>query len=171
MRGARIVGTGRELPPRVVKNEELTKLMDTTDEWIVQRTGIRERRYADPGTGTSHPGAAAAGEAVGEGGGGVGGAGVGGPAEGGKGILSPPLHSEGKFAGELCLAEPGFLRNPWITHEMIDAGRHFPKMNGRYVFAHAVRRFPEAIREALAKKGCTVSDPSLLLPHQANLRR
>ena len=39
MRGARIVGTGRELPPRVVKNEELTKLMDTTDEW----TGPRPR--------------------------------------------------------------------------------------------------------------------------------
>src|SRR3989304_4824809 len=66
MRGARIVGTGRELPPRVVKNEELTKLMDTTDEWIVQRTGIRERRYADPGTGTSHLGAAAARKAIGK---------------------------------------------------------------------------------------------------------
>jgi len=64
MRGARIVGTGRELPPRVVKNEELTKLMDTTDEWIVQRTGIRERRYADPGVGTSHLGAAAARKAI-----------------------------------------------------------------------------------------------------------
>jgi 3-oxoacyl-[acyl-carrier-protein] synthase III len=33
MRGARIIGTGRELPPRVVMNEELTKLMDTKDEY------------------------------------------------------------------------------------------------------------------------------------------
>ncbi|MBE0603396.1 MAG: 3-oxoacyl-ACP synthase, partial [Deltaproteobacteria bacterium] len=46
MRGARIMGTGRHLPPRVVTNEELTRLMDTTDEWIVQRTGVRQRRFA-----------------------------------------------------------------------------------------------------------------------------
>ena len=64
MRGARILGTGRALPPRVVKNEELTKRMDTSDEWIIQRTGIRERRYADPGTGTSHLGSEAARKAV-----------------------------------------------------------------------------------------------------------
>jgi 3-oxoacyl-[acyl-carrier-protein] synthase-3 len=93
-----------------------------------------------------------------------------GPAAEGKGILSSHLHSEGKYAGELCVEEPGFLADPWITHGMIDAGRHFPKMNGRYVFTHAVRRFPEAIREALAKNGCAVSDLSLLIPHQANLR-
>jgi len=262
MRGARIVGTGRELPPRVVKNEELTKLMDTTDEWIVQRTGIRERRYADPGVGTSHLGAAAARKAIDKAGitvndiglivfatlspdyffpgcavlvqeqlgmptvgaldvrdqctgfvyglsvaesyvkggfhdyvlvigseihsrglnfttagrdtavifGDGAGAAVVGPAEEGKGILSSHLHSEGKYAGELCLEEPGFLRDPWITHEMIDAGRHSPKMNGRYVFTHAVRRFPEVIREALEKNGLTLADLSLLIPHQANLR-
>ena len=56
MRGARIIGTGRALPKRVVKNEELTLRMDTSDEWIVQRTGVRERRYVDPGTGSSHLG-------------------------------------------------------------------------------------------------------------------
>ena len=53
MRGARILGTGRALPPRVVTNAELTTRMDTTEEWIVQRTGIRERRFVDPGTGAS----------------------------------------------------------------------------------------------------------------------
>jgi 3-oxoacyl-[acyl-carrier-protein] synthase-3 len=93
-----------------------------------------------------------------------------GPAEEGKGILSSHLHSEGKHARELCVEEPGFLRDPWITHEMIDAGRHFPKMNGRYVFTHAVRRFPEVTLEALEKNGLTLADLSLLIPHQANLR-
>ena len=41
--GARIVGTGSCLPERKVSNAELTKLVDTSDEWIVQRTGIRTR--------------------------------------------------------------------------------------------------------------------------------
>ncbi|MGB3400900.1 MAG: hypothetical protein WBA34_12105, partial [Candidatus Deferrimicrobiaceae bacterium] len=60
MRGARILGTGRALPPRVVTNAELTTMMDTTEEWIVQRTGIRERRFVEPGTGTSDLGVEAA---------------------------------------------------------------------------------------------------------------
>ena len=93
-----------------------------------------------------------------------------GPAEPGRGILSSHLHSEGKYARELWLESPSFLDNPWITHEMIDAGKHYAKMNGRHVFAHAVRRFPEVTREALEKNGLTVEDLSLLIPHQANLR-
>ncbi len=44
-----IVGTGFYVPERVVTNEELTHLMDTSDEWIVERTGIRERRWISPG--------------------------------------------------------------------------------------------------------------------------
>jgi 3-oxoacyl-[acyl-carrier-protein] synthase-3 len=42
----KIAGIGKYLPSRVVKNEELTAFMDTTDEWIQERTGIQERRYA-----------------------------------------------------------------------------------------------------------------------------
>ena len=262
MRGARIIGTGRSLPPRVVKNEELTRRMDTSDEWIVQRTGVRERRYVDPGTGSSHLGAEAARKAIatagitandidlivfatlspdhvfpgngvlvqerlgmrtvgaldvrdqctgfvyglsvaeayvkggfhdhvlvigaevqstgldfstkgrdvavifGDGAGAV----VVGPADPGRGILSSHLHSEGKYAKELWVEAPSFIDDPWITHEMIDEGRHFPKMNGRYVFTHAVRRFPEVTLEALEKNGLTIADLSLLIPHQANLR-
>ena len=37
------------VPPRVVTNDDLSKLMNTTDEWIVERTGIHERRYVDEG--------------------------------------------------------------------------------------------------------------------------
>ena len=48
-----ISGTGFYLPPRVVTNEELATFMDTTDEWIQERTGIKERRYVEPGEGPS----------------------------------------------------------------------------------------------------------------------
>ncbi|MGE0452783.1 MAG: beta-ketoacyl-ACP synthase III [Vicinamibacteria bacterium] len=50
---AAITSLGRYLPERVVTNADLEKIVDTTDEWIRTRTGIRERRYAEPGTPTS----------------------------------------------------------------------------------------------------------------------
>ncbi|MGB3095235.1 MAG: beta-ketoacyl-ACP synthase III [Candidatus Deferrimicrobiaceae bacterium] len=262
MRGARILGTGRALPSRVVTNAELTTMMDTSEEWIVQRTGIRERRFVDPGTGASDLGVQAARAAIeraglvpqdiqfivfatlspdlffpgsgvfvqeklgldtigaldvrtqctgfiyglsvaeayvkagfydhvlvigaevqstgldmstagrdvsvlfGDGGGAV----IVGPTEPGKGILSTHLHSEGKYARELMVEAPASIENPRISKEMIDARRHLGTMNGRSVFIHAVRRFPEVIQEALAENGMTVSDLSIVIPHQANLR-
>ncbi len=48
-----ILGCGCYLPSRVITNEELARQVDTSDEWIVQRTGIRERRIAAPGELTS----------------------------------------------------------------------------------------------------------------------
>ncbi|MDF1537051.1 MAG: ketoacyl-ACP synthase III [bacterium] len=47
MKGNRIIGTGMGLPSRIVTNDDLAKIVDTTDEWIVSRTGIRERRIAE----------------------------------------------------------------------------------------------------------------------------
>ncbi len=262
MRGAKILGTGRALPPHVVTNAYLTTLMDTTEEWIVQRTGIQERRFVDPGTGASDLGVAAARLAIERAGltpkdiqflvfatlspdmffpgcgvlvqekmgmdtigaldvrtqctgflyglsvaeayvkagfydyvlvigaevqstgmdlstagrdmsvifGDGGGAAVVGPSDPGRGILSSHLHSEGKYARELMAEAPASIENPRISKEMIDAGRHYGTMNGRYVFTHAVRRFPEVIREALEANGMTLSDLSLVIPHQANLR-
>lgn len=49
MQRARILSVGRHLPERRVTNFDLMKLFDTSDEWIQQRTGIVERRYAEPG--------------------------------------------------------------------------------------------------------------------------
>ena len=46
MRRARIVGTGMAVPDKVLTNADLEKMVDTSDEWIVSRTGIRERRIA-----------------------------------------------------------------------------------------------------------------------------
>ncbi len=48
-----ISGTGHYVPPKVVTNHDLEKVMNTTDEWIQQRSGIRERHYAEEGIGSS----------------------------------------------------------------------------------------------------------------------
>ena len=50
---SRITGVGFHVPERVVTNHDLAKLMDTSDEWIVERTGIRERRFVEPGIGST----------------------------------------------------------------------------------------------------------------------
>ncbi len=50
---AGIAGTGHSTPPRVVTNDDLAEIVDTSDEWITQRTGIRERRHVDEGTNCS----------------------------------------------------------------------------------------------------------------------
>jgi 3-oxoacyl-[acyl-carrier-protein] synthase-3 len=55
-----VLGCGSYLPARRVTNDDLTKLVDTSDEWIVQRTGIRERHIAADGELTSDLGLAAA---------------------------------------------------------------------------------------------------------------
>jgi 3-oxoacyl-[acyl-carrier-protein] synthase-3 len=57
---AKITGVAGYVPPRVVTNFDLEKIVDTTDEWIRTRTGIRERHYADPGVASSHLGTEAA---------------------------------------------------------------------------------------------------------------
>ncbi|MBO4648827.1 MAG: ketoacyl-ACP synthase III [Lentisphaeria bacterium] len=49
----RIIGTGSYIPERVLTNQELEKMVDTTDEWITSRTGIQERHVADPASATS----------------------------------------------------------------------------------------------------------------------
>ncbi|MEO0588062.1 MAG: beta-ketoacyl-ACP synthase 3, partial [Planctomycetota bacterium] len=51
--GVRILGTGIALPDRALSNEDLAKTVDTSDEWIHSRTGIRTRRIADEDTRTS----------------------------------------------------------------------------------------------------------------------
>lgn len=48
MSGSRILGTGSALPRRIVTNAELAERVDTSDEWIVERTGIRQRHIAEP---------------------------------------------------------------------------------------------------------------------------
>ena len=46
MPSTQVAGVGKYLPRQVVSNNDLTKYMDTTDAWIQERTGIKERRFA-----------------------------------------------------------------------------------------------------------------------------
>src|SRR5271163_2901065 len=63
-RSASILSTGAYVPERVLTNADLEKMVDTTDEWILSRTGIRERRIAAEGEFTSDMGARAAEQAL-----------------------------------------------------------------------------------------------------------
>jgi len=265
MRNSRILGVGRCVPEQVVTHADMSAYMETSDDWIQQRTGIRERHFIGEDTGASDLGVVAAREALdragvkasdldliifatlspdvdmpasacllqaklgvsgmpafdvrnqcsgflyslsiadnfirsgtfehvlvvggeihstgidlttrgrevavifGDGAAAV----VLGPSDRpDRGILSTHLHAEGKFAEKLWLEEPGTRKAPRLTDEILDAEDpgFFPHMEGRYVFRHAVTRFPEVIREALEANGLTVPDISLLIPHQANLR-
>lgn len=65
MRNSRIAGVGHYVPDNVVTNKDLEKIMDTSDEWIRERTGIVERRYFQEGVDTTaNMGAAAARKAI-----------------------------------------------------------------------------------------------------------
>jgi 3-oxoacyl-[acyl-carrier-protein] synthase-3 len=254
---------GKYLPDRVVTNDDLAKMFDTSDEWINQRTGIRERRYAEDGIGPADlavPAAKMAVEAAGlelediefiifatlnpdyffPGSGcilqdklglpGIGaldvrnqcsgfiyglsvadafiktgmykrillvgaevhssglefadrgrdvtvlfgdGAGavvLGATEDEDRGILSTHLHADGRFASDLWMEFPAARYQPRISKEILDEGRHFPRMNGRKVFTMAVGKLPEVINEALDKNGLTIDDVDLMIPHQANLR-
>src|SRR5262250_187265 len=265
MPNAHITGIGRCVPPKVVTNDDLRARMDTSDEWIQQRTGIQQRHYSEDRVGAAEMGAVAARQAL-EGAGvrasdvdrvifatlspdvdmpstacvlqshlGIGGmpafdvrnqcsgflyalatanafvkAGrfarvlvVGGEVHSTgidittrgrdvavifgdgaaavvveatddprKGILTTHLHAEGKYAEKLWLECAAARERPRLTEAMVAgaAPRVFPRMEGRYVFKHAVQRFTEVINEALAAAGCTAADLDLLIPHQANLR-
>lgn len=265
MRTARLTGIGRYVPPKVVTNDDLSQLMDTTDEWIQQRTGIRERRYSEGTVGAADMGALAAREALERAGRraeemdciifatlspdyempssacvlqdrlGIGGMPafdirnqcsgflyslatanafvrsgrfdrvlvVGGEVHSTgidlttrgrdvavifgdaaaavviepsddpqRGILTTHLHAEGKYAEKLWLECAAARSRPRLTEEMVagEMPRVFPRMEGRYVFKHAVERCTEVINEALAATGYTPDDIALLVPHQANLR-
>ncbi|MES2272870.1 MAG: beta-ketoacyl-ACP synthase III [Chlamydiota bacterium] len=61
---AQIIGTGSYLPERVLTNSDLEKMVETSDEWILTRTGIKERRIARSDEFTSHMGANAARAAI-----------------------------------------------------------------------------------------------------------
>ncbi|HLP64336.1 beta-ketoacyl-ACP synthase III [Flavobacterium sp.] len=90
-----------------------------------------------------------------------------------KGILSTHLHSEGQHAEELVLIAPGMGKR-WVTDILAENDpndeSYFPYMNGQFVFKNAVVRFAEVINEGLEANNLNVSDISMLIPHQANLR-
>lgn len=263
---SKIVGTGMYVPDQVVTNDDLAGRMDTSDEWIQQRTGIAERRWITPGQTPADLGRRATDQALEQANLEIGdieclllatlssqhdfpgssffvhealemgdipcldlraqcsgflfalniadglivsgkfkrvlvigcevhstgidvstrgrdvsvifGDGAGAviveaqsddsdPAS----ILEIRMHAQGKFARKLWIEAPSSANTPTrLTHEMIDDGRIFPQMEGRYVFKHAVIRMPEVLVESLNAASAKLEDVDLFLFHQANLR-
>jgi 3-oxoacyl-[acyl-carrier-protein] synthase-3 len=88
------------------------------------------------------------------------------------GVLSTHLHSDGRFAEELYVKDPGSSRprSERQPEQILDTSTYKVVMNGNQVFKHAVVRFSEAIQEALRANNLKKEDIKLLIPHQANLR-
>jgi 3-oxoacyl-[acyl-carrier-protein] synthase-3 len=265
MHSSKIVGVGHHVPEAVITNQYLTTIMDTTDEWIIERTGIKERRWIDPAKDTVANMAAKASRIAlqranltekdidfivfatitpdyffpGSGvllqrelglDGSIGaidirnacsgfiyalsvadqfiktgmyktilvvgaeiqstaidattrgrntavifadGAGAAVLQRSDKpGILSTHLHSDGNFAEELYVRDPGSSRprEERQPEQILDTTHYKVVMNGSLVFKHAVVRFLEVIQEALAANKMSKEDITLLIPHQANLR-
>jgi 3-oxoacyl-[acyl-carrier-protein] synthase III len=88
----------------------------------------------------------------------------------GRGVLSTHLWADGHYAEMLWCESDASANFPRVSHEDLDAGKHYPIMHGRQVFKHAVTRMPESVRTALETNGLTTADIDLLIAHQANLR-
>ena len=87
------------------------------------------------------------------------------------GLIEVRLHAQGEYARKLWLEAPASGHTPVrIDHQMIDERRHFPRMEGRFVFKHAVTRMPEVLLETLNAASLKLEDVDLFLFHQANLR-
>ena len=261
---SKIVALGHHVPETVVTNQYLSTVMDTTDEWVIERTGIHERRWVDPTKDTVANMAAKAArmalqrakltekdiefivfatitpdyffpgsgvllqrelglESIGaldirnacsgfiyalstadqfiksgmyktilvigaeiqstaldvsdQGrntavifGDGAGAAIL--QASDKPGILSTHLHSDGRFAEELYIRDPGSSRprEERQPKQILDTTSYKVVMNGSLVFKHAIVRFIEVINEALHVNHLRKEDINLLVPHQANLR-
>ena len=87
-----------------------------------------------------------------------------------KGILSCHLHSDGRYIDDLGTVYPSSRYTDIITQDNVKNRQHHIHMNGREVFKHAVRRFPEVILEGLEHNNLSLDDVDLIIPHQANYR-
>jgi len=253
-----IVGWGKYVPERVLTNADLERMVDTSDEWIVSRTGIRERRIVSEGETTSQLAVKASLQALevagvrardlgliivassspdyltppissqvqhalgakdvgaftlvagcpgfvyglataqqfiasgacdtilvvgveiisrfidytdrstcvlfGDGAGAV----VLQVSDQPSGVLSFVLGSDGSGAQHLILPGGGTSAPP--THETIEAGLQFLRMDGKQVFRFATRILGKALKQAIQQAGLTTDDIDLFIPHQANRR-
>ncbi len=266
---SKILGVGSFVPKNIFTNHDLEKMMDTTDEWIQQRTGIVERRWVDADTSTSDLAVEASLEAIKNSGlqksdidmiifatlspdhdfpgngcflqaklempeipaidirqqctgfiyamsiadkfiqsgshknilvvgaevhskgldrtpegrnvGVLFGDGAGAVVMSQCTVTNPSkdshfinahLHSDGSYAKELWLPAPGtgFNEMNRMSQKMLDEKLHYPQMNGKTVFVHAVKRMTESLGQLCKEQGVTIEDIDLFLFHQANLR-
>src|SRR2546428_459054 len=153
---AGILGTGHAYPEGILTNADLEKTVETTDEWITTRTGIKQRRKAAPGEYTSLFAVSAARAAIL------------GPVEPNRGILAARIRSDGRYLEQLY-SPGGGTRRP-ASAETLAAGDHFFKMKGNELFKVAVRSMSEISKEVLDEAGLRAEDVDLFIPHQANQR-
>ena len=85
-------------------------------------------------------------------------------------ILSTHIHADGSDAEILWTEYPASARSPRISAEAMAERKHYPSMNGKKVFKHAVTRMPAAIMEGMVTNNLKLDDIDMLIPHQANLR-
>jgi 3-oxoacyl-[acyl-carrier-protein] synthase III len=260
---SRIAGIGMSVPSRVVTNHELATKMETSNDWIIERTGIEERRWVSPGETGAQLASAASREAIERAGiqpkdidlivyatlspdfnfpgtavfvqrelglkeiacldirqqctgfiyglsiadayiragmfknilligseihstgldistagrdvtvlfgDGAGAVVVSRATDDRHMILSTHVHADGSEAEILWTEYPASARNPRITLEAMQERKHYPVMNGKKVFKHAVTRMPAAIMEGMIANGLKLDDIDMVIPHQANLR-
>jgi len=263
MHRSRISGIGMAVPSRVVTNNDLAQKMETSHEWIVERTGIEERHWVEPGEGGAELGARAAKEALeragitakdvdliiyatlspdfnfpGTGvfvqrllgvkdipcldirqqctgfiyglsiadayirtgnfktvlligsevhstgldvstagrdvtvlfGDGAGAVVITRATDEAHMILSTHIHADGTDAEILWTEYPASTRHPRISEAAMAERKHFPSMEGKRVFKHAVTKMPAAIMEGMVTNNLKLEDIDMLIPHQANLR-
>src|SRR6185295_5117713 len=87
-----------------------------------------------------------------------------------RGVLSTHLFADGRHAEKLWVDGPGLAHDPYVSEEMIRAGKHRAVMDGREVFKAASIMMVQSVQLALRTNGAQISDIKLLVPHQANLR-
>jgi 3-oxoacyl-[acyl-carrier-protein] synthase-3 len=85
-------------------------------------------------------------------------------------ILSTHIHADGSEAEILWTEYPASARHPRISEAAMAERGHYPVMNGKKVFKHAVTRMPQAIMEGMVANNITLADVDMMIPHQANLR-
>jgi 3-oxoacyl-[acyl-carrier-protein] synthase-3 len=85
-------------------------------------------------------------------------------------VLSTHIHADGSEAEILWVEYPASSRQPRITETAMAEGRHYPSMNGKRVFKHAVTKMPAAMMEGMVTNNLKLSDLDMVIPHQANLR-
>ena len=87
-----------------------------------------------------------------------------------QGVRSIELHADGSGAYDLWLEAPASKMMPRLTHEMLEAGKHYPAMNGKQVFRWATEKMPEVAHSVVKKAGFTMEEMDMFVPHQANMR-
>ena len=87
-----------------------------------------------------------------------------------RGLISHHLHSDGSAIDALTGESWGSSTFPPVSKKKIDDDRTRPRMNGRAVFVHAVRRVREVVQECLDANGLLADEIDLFIFHQANLR-